>query len=180
MLRSLLLLALLLLAPLGAAAEPQAIAFGGERYLRAFQDTKPNGQQLVEFVRAGETVETWKKLVSIHRFPASGSDPGPMVGSLVRTLKQRYPDARYKIAENPKSGEVMIDFLIGAQDSEVVEFNVFKYARHASGQGLIAIQFAQRFRLGEASGPEVARVRQASLAEAAGFDTASLDALLRN
>ena len=98
----------------------------------------------------------------------------------MRTLEQRYPDARFKIAENPKTGEVMVDFLVGAPGSEVVEFNVFKYARHASGRGLIAIQFAQRFKLGEVSGPQVAQVRQAALAEAARFQTAGLDALLRN
>ena len=79
---------------------------------QAFQDTKPSGQLLVEFVRAGETVETWRKLVTIHRFPAGANDPKPMVGSLVRMLKQSDPDVRYMIRENPETGEVMIDFLI--------------------------------------------------------------------
>ena len=180
MLRALAFLASLLLATLPAVAEPHAITFGGERYVQAFQDTKPGGHLLVEFVRAGETVETWRKLVTIHRFPAGANDPKPMVGSLVRMLKQSYPDVRYKIVEKPETREVMIDFLIGAPGSEVVEFHVFKYAPHASGQGLVAFQFAQRFELGKDTGAEFAKVRHASLAEATGVDTASLDALLRN
>jgi hypothetical protein len=180
MLRSFLLLALLAIAPSVAAGDQRAIIFGGERYVRAFKDTKSNGQMLVEFVRAGEALESWKKLVTLHRFPAAKPDPKPMVGSLVNVLKQRYPDARYKISENPKTGEVMIDFLASAQGSETVEFNVFKYARHESGQGLIAIQFAQRFMLGEVAGEEVRKVREAAVAEAATFKTDGLDPLLRD
>ena len=180
MLRALAFLASLFLVPLPVVAEPHAITFAGERYVQAFQDTKPSGQLLVEFVRAGETVETWSKLVTIHRFPAAANDPKPMVGSLARMLKQSYPDVRHKIVEKPETGEVMIDFLIRAPGTDVVEFNVFKYAAHASGQGLIAFQFAQRFQLGKDTGEEFAKVRQASIAEAVGVDTASLDALLRN
>ena len=56
MLRALAFLASLLVATLPVAAEPRAVTFGGESYVWAFQDTKPSGQLLVEFVRAGETV----------------------------------------------------------------------------------------------------------------------------
>jgi hypothetical protein len=180
MLRAFAFLASLLLATLPVAAEPNAITFGGERYAYAFQDTKRSGQLLVEFVRAGETVETWRKLVTLHRFPAAANDPKAMVGSLARMLKQSDPDVRYTIRENPETGEVMIDFLLRAPGTDVLEFNVFKYAAHASGQGLIAFQFAQRFQLGKDTGEEFAKVRQATLAEAADVDTASLEALLRN
>lgn len=169
------LLALLTVATAGAMAEQATIAFGGERFVRAHQDIRGNGQQLVEFVRDGETLQTWQKLVGVHRFPAAGGDPKPMVGSLVRVMRQRYPDARYKILENASTGEVMIDFLVSAPGSEVVELNVFKYARHESGRGLIAIQFAQRFRLGEATGEQVASARQAAIGEAASFRLAGLD-----
>lgn len=180
MLRVLAFLASLLLAALPAAAEPPAVTFGGESYVRAFQDTKPSGQLLVEFVRAGETVETWRKLVTIHRFPTVANDPKSMVGSLVRMIKQSDPDVRYVIRENPETSEVIVDFLLRAPGTDVVEFNVFKYAAHASGRGLIAFQFAQRFQLGKDTGEEFAKVRQASLAEAADVDTSRLDALLHN
>jgi hypothetical protein len=180
MLRVLAFLASLLVASLPVAAEPRAVTFGGESYVWAFQDTKPSGQLLVEFVRAGETVETWGKLVTIHRFPAVANDAKSMVLSLARMLKQGDPDVRYVIRENPETGEVMIDFPLRAPGTDVVEFNVFKYAVHASGRGLIAFQFAQRFKLGKVSGEDFAKVRQASLAEAADVDMASLDALLQD
>jgi hypothetical protein len=70
MLRALVVLLLLVLVG-PAAAEPNAITFGSERYVQAFGDSKPGGQLLVEFVRPGETVARWRKLVTIHRFPAA-------------------------------------------------------------------------------------------------------------
>ena len=47
----------------------------------------------------------------------------------------------------PKSDEAIVDFLTWVPGSDVMEFNVFKYAKAGEdGTGLIALQYAQRIK----------------------------------
>ena len=151
-----------------AHAVDQQLSFAGEQYQRAAEGGK-GGKRLVEFVRSRETLENWTKLVGIHEFPDSKLSPGEMVGQMVRTIKSQHPDARIRVSESPTTREVMIDFLVGTARSEIVEFNVFKYSHHPSGAGLLALQFAQRFKLGEVTGSQLRDIRTRALEETAAF-----------
>ena len=155
------------------------ITFAGEDYKIAHKDARDGGNSLVELLRNGDNLQTWRKLIAFHRFPNSGESPKDAVLALAALLKQRDPETKFAIIENPKTREVIIDFLASDRGTDEVELNVFKYARHHSKKGLVAIQFAERFRLGEASGEGVKKSRQTAIDEAAIFDIEYADPYLR-
>jgi hypothetical protein len=166
------------LAASGAHAD-EPVSFGGEDYAVAHRDVREVGNSLVELVRDGDAIESWQKLVAFHRFPDLKGTPKEAAHGLAAMLRQRDPSARFAMIENPTTGEVIIDFMTGEESSDVVEFNVFKYARHPSGNGIVAFQFAERFKLGEADRDEVKKVREAAVDEAAGFDISLANGYLR-
>ena len=78
-----------------------------------------------------------------------GDDPVAAVKMVGKVVIEANKDANFAIVENEKTGEAIIDFLTWAPESDVMEFNVFKYARAADGKGLVALQYAQRIKLGD-------------------------------
>lgn len=165
--------ALLAASPL-AAADPVPVEFLGETYTAAYSDAAPSGNGLVELVRSGEKVESWSKLVAVHRFSSNTDSPKQAVKTLAAVLKRRDPTAAYGMIENPRTHEAMIDFLASEAGSDTIEFNVFKYARHPSGKGLVAFQFAQRFKVGEVTPEDFSRVRRAAVDATAHLDMGSI------
>jgi hypothetical protein len=162
----------------GAGDDLDPITFAGEDYKVAHKDAREGGNSLVELVRDGDKIESWKKLVAFHRFPNSGDSPKDAALALAALLKQRDPATRFAIIENPKTREVIIDFLASEKGTDQVELNIFKYARHHSKKGLVAIQYAERFRLGEATGEGAKKSRQTAIDEAAAFDIEYADPYL--
>jgi len=134
-------------APIAHAASP-VVEFEGQRYTLSFEDhtTLEDGQMgdaIAEFTLPGETVEDWSKLFAFYAYPQMGDDPAAAVEAVGRAVKEANKDANYAITIDDESGEAIIDFLTWAPESDVMEFNVFKYARAEDGRGLIAMQFAQ-------------------------------------
>jgi hypothetical protein len=138
---------------LARAAVP-AIEFGGERYVLNFEDQatledgRP-GEGLAEFTLPGETVEDWTKLFAYHAYPEMGDDPVAAVQMVGKVVKEANKDANFAIVENEKTGEAIIDFLTWTPESDVMEFNVFKYVRASNGKGLVAMQYAQHIKLAD-------------------------------
>jgi hypothetical protein len=95
-----------------------------------------------EFIPAGEKLESWTKFAALLEYPKL-SDPKAVVANLVRALKQQNPDAPSSVIENPKTGEVIVDFVTWPPDNKFAEFNVFKYSKKPGG-GLVAQQYALR------------------------------------
>ncbi|HWK33458.1 MAG TPA: hypothetical protein VNR51_07240 [Hyphomicrobium sp.] len=131
-----------------AHAAPPVVAFEGQRYTLAFEDhtTLEDGQMgdaIAEFTLPGETVEDWSKLFAFYAYPQMGDDPAAAVEAVGKAVKEANKDANYAIAIDEETGEAIIDFLTWLPESDVMEFNVFKYARAEDGRGLIAMQFAQ-------------------------------------
>ena len=155
------------------------ITFGGEDFKVAHRDGHNGGNALVELVRPGEELESWQKLVAFHRFPDSTDSPKDAALGLASLLRQRDQAAGFKIVENPRTREVIIDFLASEPGSDQVELNVFKYAIHHSKKGLVAIQFAERFARGAAKGEGMQKARQTAIDEAAAFDIELADPYLR-
>jgi len=131
-----------------AHAAPPVVAFEGQRYTLAFEDhtTLEDGQMgdaIAEFTLPGETVEDWSKLFAFYAYPQMGDDPAAAVEAVGKAVKEANKDTNYAIAIDEETGEAIIDFLTWLPESDVMEFNVFKYARAEDGRGLIAMQFAQ-------------------------------------
>jgi hypothetical protein len=173
--RLLSLLAVLLASVSLARADTPAVVFGDDRFTLAFEDqaTLPDGEAgdgIAEFTLAGETVDDWSKLFAFHAYPEMGDDPLAAVETVGKVVKETNKDANYAIVTNDKTGEAIIDFLTWAPESDVMEFNVFKYARSADGRGLIAMQYAQHIKLGEIDVEGMRALRQRTVDEMATED----------
>jgi hypothetical protein len=71
------------------------------------------------------------------------------------------------VVTNPKTAEAIIDFLIPVPNSALMEFNVFKYA--PAGNELVALQFAQRVKLGEIDADALRGIRERAIKEMAEY-----------
>jgi hypothetical protein len=168
--RALLLSLFLAAALVPARAEPMTFDFGGERYrvdyqAQVQQSNGEAGQGIAEFTLKGETVDNWTKLIGYHYYPEQPGDPSQAVANLGQYLKEINKDFTYAIVDSKeKGGDAIIEFMTWEANSEVVEFDVFKYAQAGFGRGLIALQFAQRFRLKDLSVEEFQALRERSVA----------------
>jgi hypothetical protein len=173
--RLLSLFAVLLASVSLARADTPAVVFGDDRYTLAFEDqaTLPDGEAgdgIAEFTLPGESVDNWSKLFAFHGYPEMGNDPLAAVEAVGKVVKETNKDANYAIVTNDKTGEAIIDFLTWAPESDVMEFNVFKYARSADGRGLVAMQYAQHVKLGEIDVEGMRALRQRTVDEMATKD----------
>jgi hypothetical protein len=170
--RLLSLLAVLLASVSLARADTPAVVFGDDRFTLAFEDqaTLPEGDGIAEFTLAGETVDDWSKLFAFHAYPEMGDDPLAAVETVGKVVKETNKDANYAIVTNDKTGEAIIDFLTWTPESDVMEFNVFKYARSADRRGLVAMQYAQHIKLGEIDVEGMRALRQRTVDEMATED----------
>ena len=163
---------LLLVAP--AAAQTGSVDFGGNTYVQKFEGAKNAPDIFVEFGLAPEPIEKWTKLFVFHAQPGAGNDPMHAAANLAKVLKTHDKNAPFRIIENKASGEVIIDFLTSAEDSDTVEFDVFKFARAGGGRGLVAAQFAFRFTLGEVDATKLKEIRRRAIADMASFEMAAV------
>lgn len=160
-----------------AFADAANAEFGGQRYRLGYQDDakQPDGtpgDAIAEFTLPGETVDNWTKLFAYYLFPDSGDDPVAMTQEVGKALKESNPDANYALLVNEKDGVAIIDFLTWEPGSDVGEFNVFKYARAEFGPGLVAMQYAQRFKISEMDPKDFQVIREHAVAEMAKADIA--------
>ncbi len=160
------LIALCLLAAAALArTETPAVEFDGQRYFLAYQNEAklPAGQPgngLAEFTLEGESAKDWTKLFAFHVYPEAGDDPTLAAATLGKVVQEDNPEANFALQENKQEGSAIIDFLTWAPGSDVMEFNVFKYARAEYGPGVIALQFAQRFKIGDLSVEDFRALRE--------------------
>jgi hypothetical protein len=150
-----------------AAGDADLVTFGGEEYRVASSDAAADGNAIVEMVRSSDDINSWKKLVAFHRFPKL-DDPKAAANELAALAKQRDPSSTVHVTEDSESSEFVVDFTASEAGSDTVELDVFKYGHDSSEEGLVAFQFAQRFKRGDSG--ELAKVREAAVEEAGDVD----------
>lgn len=126
-----------------AFAQP-VIVFDGERYEQRFENRKAP-VAVIEYVRGGETLKDWTKLAAIRHLPQQ-SDPKAAAANLARLVQQHNPQARAQVIGKDDGSEAVVDFLTWTPGDDRLEFNVHRYRRIAGTPGLVAYQFAWRFR----------------------------------
>lgn len=122
-------------------APPQSVTFDNQTLELAWQGGTAE-EPIYEYIPAGENFETWTHLASIREYHAI-DDWKALAEGTIQAVKQNYPGAPTQILENPTSGDVMIDFLVGPPDGSFVEYNVFQYSKRPAG-GTVAQQYALR------------------------------------
>jgi hypothetical protein len=138
---ALLLLAWLLAWPAAAAAQ-LAVDFDGETYRAAHRGGDAGGR-LVEFLRAGETLQTWTRLVAVRHFPGL-DDPRAAALRLEAEVRRRDPRAPARTLARDDGSEAMVDFVVWPADRSHMEFNVHRYLRRPGVPGVVSYQFAAR------------------------------------
>lgn len=162
-----------LLASVAAQAEPASLAFAGDRYVRKHEQGNARAS-IIEFVPGDESIDGWTRLVGFHGLWDNDSTAAQAAATLARLTEQRYPNAKPRVRS--KGAEALVDFVVAPLGGDLVEFNVFKYGRGPGGRGIVAFQFAHRFR---GLDPDDVRVLCARwVAEAARFDLKAVGAAL--
>ena len=132
---------------ISAQAAPPPIVFDGERYEQRFENRK-GPVPVVEYVRAGETLQNWTRLTAIRHFPRE-ADPKAAAANLASVVRQHNPQARSQVIGKDDGTEAVVDFLTWASGDDRMEFNVHRYRKVPGTPGLVAYQFAWRFRTAE-------------------------------
>lgn len=123
-------------------AQAETVEFDGETYTAAYRSNQPT-VRLIEYVRDGETVETWTKLFAARNYPQQ-TDPRTAVAFFKQALNERNPQARSQVLVKQDGSEAMIDFLIWTPGEKQMEFNVHRYLKLPGRPGLVSFQFAYR------------------------------------
>lgn len=173
--RALLLISCILPTPALAA---QAIDFGGERYVQAFEDLSGETDRFIEFARKGETVENWRQLVVVHWLPDM-TDPGVAVRGLARVVESSGNGSNARLSENSAASEALVHFMAVKPGSKVGEVNVFKYAKASDGKGLVAVQYTFHFAVGVDRPAQVVAQRLRAVDELQHFDMAPIATFFR-
>ena len=136
----------------------------GETFTKKFVSGPPNGDQLVEFVRADESFEQWTRLIGyrLQHAPQIDNDPGKMVSAMAGILLKKSPDTSPLARVKKETGDALIDFITWPADGRYVELNVIRFFKNAAGDGMVSLQFAHRVpkaELSETKGKELAEIR---------------------
>ncbi|MDR1123384.1 MAG: hypothetical protein LBL61_02005 [Elusimicrobiota bacterium] len=128
------------------ASTTSTVSFDGETYALAYSDggENYNPKWLNEYLRKGDTLERWIKMVAIRDYGVAVSKHAPEQMALVtsQNLLASNPQAKYKTYLAEDKNEAMIDFFTWTPDGKIAEFNVFKFA--IIDGSLISYQFAFR------------------------------------
>ena len=170
---------ILLLASLATAqAQDATFKFGGEPFVHKFETKGSQPNRQIEFGLADEPIEKWSKLVTIYSFPKGGNDAARAAAVLANLIRERHTGAKYKVITNPKTSEAIVDFLLPVANTELMEFNVFKYT--PVGNELVALQFARRVKLSEVDGVGLREIRERAIKEMASYEMAPVKAFFGN
>jgi hypothetical protein len=154
-----------LLASLAPARAEAPLVFGGAAFVQKYASGNHEAR-LVEFVPPGETLQNWTKLIGYRAIFDSRQSPAEAAAVVGALAEQRYAGAKPRVLI--KGGEALVEFVANAPNSDVVEFNVFKYAPGRDGRGIVSFQYAGRFR---GLDPDEARaLGRRSVTDAAAFD----------
>lgn len=125
---------------------------------------------LQSFLKNSESLESWTKLVAyrFQQMPGADNDPSKVALGMANILKAR--GMMSAVTENKNNSEAMIDF-ISRNNKNVLEFNVFRYAKSKNLQGVISLQFAYRFTdTSEENVQRILKLRESWTKQAIAFD----------
>lgn len=160
-------------------AQEASITLDGEPFTKKFVGSPPNGDKLLEFVRENETFDKWTKLVGYRyqQLPVIGNDPKNAAAGMAQIVKATNPKAQSRVIVNEKTDEAILDFLTWPADQQIIEFNVFRYAKSNDGKAVVSLQLAYRFTDSSPEGIEKFKtVRDAWLKQALAFDMKNVQA----
>jgi hypothetical protein len=111
---------------------PDSIEFNGESYRLSWSSHPTPYYYKQEYLPPGQTSERFQRMVLVEA-PVRGIDVNGAVAaqvSMLNTRKSTDPTDTFAAFKNP-NGEIILDFVLSAQDpkgEDVVEWNAYRYA----------------------------------------------------
>jgi hypothetical protein len=126
--------------------------------LKLFRTYAPEDSKvdLREYLPAGENFDHWNRLASVRVFKDL-KDPKQYLSNVAAAVKKSHPSANYRLLQDDKSKELVLDFLTFAPDSaplHFAEWNLMR-AKYVKGKGLIVYQYAMRLYVVDDSSIEI-------------------------
>ena len=112
---------------------PDSIEFNGESYRLSWSSHPKPYYYKQEYLPPGQTSERFQRMVLIEAI-VQGIDVNGAVTAQVNMLnkqKATNPTVNFAVVKNPKNGEIILDFILSAQDpkgEDVVEWSAYRYA----------------------------------------------------
>lgn len=112
---------------------PDSIEFNGESYRLSWSSHPKPYYYKQEYLPSGQTSERFQRMVLIEAI-VRGLDVNGAVAAQVNMLNERKstdPTVNFAVVKNPKNGEIILDFILRAQDpkgEDVVEWNAYRYS----------------------------------------------------
>ncbi len=123
-----------------AATGKETVRFDGQTLVLASQKSDPNGN-LKEYLPEAEKIDAWTRRASIEE--RAGDDPRAAAAEQLRAVKEKNPLASSSTIQNPRTGEVILDFVTWNAEGTTAEFNLYKYGKTPAG-GLRVQRYALR------------------------------------
>ena len=111
---------------------PGPISFNAASYLLSWSSHPSSYYYKQEYLPAGQTSEHFLSMLLLEAI-VQGTDVNGTVSAQVNMLNRRKstdPTVNFAIFKNPKNGEVILDFILSADDHNgqpIVEWNAYRY-----------------------------------------------------
>jgi hypothetical protein len=112
---------------------PESIEFNGESYRLSWSSHPKPDYYKQEYLPSGQTSERFQRMVLIEAI-VRGVDINDAVAAKVSMLNKRKstdPTVNFAVVKNPKNNEIILDFILNAEDpkgDDIVEWNAYRYA----------------------------------------------------
>lgn len=130
--------------PIDRINVPGPIKFNSTIYDLAWSDKPRDTYYIQEYLPAGESVESFNQMLSIHFFDVEITIE-EAVRKKVNELDNRTktdPVCNYEVIKSPDGNEIIIDFTLGEEkngDITIAEFNIYRYKLINSGNNKTAL-----------------------------------------
>src|SRR6476646_395064 len=110
---------------------PESIAFNGETYRLSWSSHPKPHYYKQEYLPSGQTSERFQRMLLVEAI-VRGVDINAAVGANVCMLNKRKatdPTVNFAVVKNPKTGEVILDFILSADNpkgDDIVEWNAYR------------------------------------------------------
>ena len=112
---------------------PESIAFNGETYRLSWSSHPKPHYYKQEYLPSGQTSERFQRMILIEATvrDVSVKDVATAQVNMLNKRKSTDPTVNFAILKNSKNEEIILDFILSAQDSkgeDIVEWNAYRYA----------------------------------------------------
>lgn len=96
-----------------------------------------------EYLPAGATFDNYTEMIALRSYDGTSAEWTPMdlANAIGKNYEKEYPNTKYLLLNNPKTGEGIVDFIM-ATDS-IFEHNLFRTTRGNNGV-LVSLQHVYR------------------------------------